>query len=64
MQGNKLLRESEGESVNNTDVVITAGLLAAYGLAIGTVIYTYNKVKAFHKAGRERVRRLERAGRL
>ncbi len=50
--------------MNNTDVVITAGLLAAYALAIGTVIYTYNKVKAFHKAGRERVRRLERAGRL
>lgn len=64
MQGNKLIRESEGESVNNTDLVITAGLLCAYGLAIGVIIYTYNKVKAFHKAGRERLRRLEKAGRL
>lgn len=50
--------------MNNTDLVITAGLLCAYGLAIGVIIYTYNKVKAFHKAGRERLRRLERAGRL
>jgi hypothetical protein len=54
----------ESERVNNTDIVITAGLLCVYSLAIATIIYTYNKVKAFHKRGRERLRRLERAGRL
>lgn len=50
--------------MNNTDIIITAGLLCAYGLAIAAIIFTYNKVKAFNKRGRERVRRLERAGRL
>ena len=50
--------------MNSTDIVITAGLLCAYGLAIAAIIFTYNKVKAFNKRGRERVRRLERAGRL
>ncbi len=50
--------------MDNTDLIITIGLLCAYALAISTIIYTYNKVKAFHKAGRERLRRLERAGRL
>jgi len=55
--------EREG-AVNYTDLVITGGLLCAYTLAIATIIYTYNKVKAFHKRGRERLRRLEKAGRL
>ena len=55
--------EREGE-VNYTDLVITAGLLCVYSLAIGAILFTYNKVKAFNKRGRERVRRLERAGRL
>ncbi len=50
--------------MDNTDLVITIGLLCAYALAISAIIYTYNKVKAFHKAGRERLRRLEKAGRL
>lgn len=55
--------EREG-AVNYTDLVITIGLLCAYSLAIGAILFTYNKVKAFNKRGRERVRRLERAGRL
>jgi hypothetical protein len=55
--------EREG-AVNYTDLVITGGLLCAYTLAIGTIIFTHNKVKAFHKRGRERLRRLEKAGRL
>lgn len=58
-----IVGEREG-AVNNTDLVITVMLMAAYGLAIGVIIYTYRKVKAIHKAGRERVNRLRRAGRL
>ena len=50
--------------MNSSDIVITAGLLCAYGLAIAAIIFTYNKVKAFNKRGRERLRRLEKAGRL